>query len=530
MPVEADATALHVYNMPKKGINLFVEKSEINEDEAVKTTNMFWRDGLQKRRGYSKFETDQVISSKTVTGVHRFYYGASSKQTLAAAGTVVAHHNGSTWVNAKTGLTDSQQVLFETWGALEKLYVANGADAPFSWDGSSAAALTGLGGDVVQFLSYQDRLLYISNSELGGLGWSASFVDNSWKSPTNTGVEPDTKLNGMVIHAAQVSDAGLKAKVLLAGNNGMYLFSGTDLRVPSTTGNYQIDSLATRVGCESPLTMKWTPAGTLWLGSDKQVYILPYDSLTPVPVGHKITAEGNKDEDGLESIPAAQMKNASAVYHDGFYKLSIAPSGSTVNSQQYWLDIARLERDENRFWGPWYGPMKGMNFHGQTVLSGPGDNGEWYGGESKAATGAFVYEAGQAGTFADSGVAMAIEFQSFYNSMSVQTLNKVLHKLEIELLSTSGSYNIDYFDTIGKIKNGDVLSLVDDTILWGAGVWGSFKWQSTGPSREQFPIDPAIHCKYLSLLIKFTSSTEVKLYKIMVEELQQHDPLGGIEQ
>ena len=192
--------------------------------------------------------------------------------------------------------------------------------------------------------------------------------------------------------------------------------------------------------------------------------------------------------------------------------------------------IARLERDENRFWGPWYGPMKGMNFHGQTVLSGPGDNGEWYGGESKAATGAFVYEAGQAGTFADNSVAMAIEFQSFYNSLSVQTLNKVLHKLEIELLSTSGSYNIDYFDTIGKIKNGDVLSLVDDTILWGAGVWGSFKWQSTGPSREQFPIDPAIHCKYLSLLIKFTSSTEVKLYKIMVEELQQHDPLGGIEQ
>ena len=68
MPVEADATALHVYNMPKKGINLFVEKSEISENEAVKTTNMFWRDGLQKRRGYSKFETDQIISSKTVYG------------------------------------------------------------------------------------------------------------------------------------------------------------------------------------------------------------------------------------------------------------------------------------------------------------------------------------------------------------------------------------------------------------------------------------------------------------------------------
>jgi len=67
MPVEADATDLHTYKMPKKGVNLYVEKSEINEEEAVKTTNMFWRDGMQKRKGYAKFETDQVQSSKKET-------------------------------------------------------------------------------------------------------------------------------------------------------------------------------------------------------------------------------------------------------------------------------------------------------------------------------------------------------------------------------------------------------------------------------------------------------------------------------
>jgi hypothetical protein len=529
MPVEADATDLHVYKMPKKGVNLYVEKTEISSEEAVKTTNMFWRDGLQKRKGYSKFETDEIATSKKVTGVHRFYYSTASKQTLASAGTVVKYHDGATWQDAKTGLTDGAQVLFETWGALDKLYVANGVEAPFSWSGSAAASLTGLTGAVIQFLSYQDRLLYLSNTTPGGLGWSNSFVDDVWSAPSTTGVQPDSHLHGMVIHAAQVSDAGLASKVLLGGSDGMYLFSGNDLRTPSTTGDYKIESLGTRVGCESPLTMKWTPSGTIYLGTDKQLYILPFNSLTPVPIGHKITAEGNQDEDGLESIPAAQMPNASAVYHDGFYKLSIAVTGGTTNSRQWWLDVNRLDRDENRFWGPWYGPMKGMNFHGQTVLSGPGDNNEWYAGESNGATGGFVYEASQSGTFADSGSAMDIEFQTFYNPLSVETLNKVLHRLEIELLSTSGSYNIDYFDTVKKIKNGDVLSLTDDTILWGAQQWGAFNWQSTGPSREQFPIDPAIHCRYLSLLFKFTSSTEVKLYKIMVEELQQYDPLGGIE-
>ena len=101
----------------------------------------------------------------------------------------------------------------------------------------------------------------------------------------------------------------------------MYLFSGNDLRTPATTGDYKIESLATKYGCNAPLTMQWTPAGTIYLGTDKMVYILPFESLTPVPVGHKITAEGNQKEDGLESIPAGQLAKASAVYHDGFYKL-----------------------------------------------------------------------------------------------------------------------------------------------------------------------------------------------------------------
>ena len=530
MPVEADATDLHTYKMPKKGVNLYVEKSEINEEEAVKTTNMFWRDGMQKRKGYAKFETDQVFTSKKVTAIHRFYYGTASKQTLAAAGTKIRYHNGSTWVDVYTSLTDSSQVLMETWGATDKVYLANGVEDAKSWSGSSAAALTNLTSNaVIQFLAYQDRLLYISNTTPGGLGWSNSFVDDAWSAPSTTGVQPDSKLHGMVIHAAQVSDAGLAAKVLLAGANGMYLFSGNDLRTPATTGDYKIESLATRYGCNAPLTMQWTPAGTIYLGTDKQVYILPFNSLTPVPVGHKITAEGNQKEDGLESIPSGQLPNASAVYHDGFYKLSIAATGATTNNRQWWLDIARLVRDENRYWGPWYGPMKGMTFHGQTVLSGPGDNGEWYGGESNATVGGFVYEASQIGTFSDSGTAMDIELQTFYNPLSVQTLNKVLHHLEFELLSTSGSYNIDYFDTIQKIKNGDVLSLTDETVQWGAAQWGTFKWQATGPSRLRHQIDPAIHTKYLSILVKFTSSTDVRIYKIMAEEQQQYDPLGVIE-
>ena len=181
MPVEADATAIHSFLLPKEGVNLYVEKSEISNVEAVKTENMFWRDGMQKRAGYAKFETDEVFADKKVTAVHRFYYSTASRQLLAAAGTTVKYHDGSTWQNVYTSLTDSAQVHMETWGATDKCYIANGVQDPKSWSGSSAAALTGLSSNaVIQFLAYQDRLLYLSNTTPGGLGWSNSFVDNAW--------------------------------------------------------------------------------------------------------------------------------------------------------------------------------------------------------------------------------------------------------------------------------------------------------------------------------------------------------------
>ena len=44
----------------------------------------------------------------------------------------------------------------------------------------------------------------------------------------------------MVQHSISGADSGYEAAVLLAGANGMYIFQGTDLRVPFTTGDYTI--------------------------------------------------------------------------------------------------------------------------------------------------------------------------------------------------------------------------------------------------------------------------------------------------
>lgn len=527
MPLfEEDFTALYDYPLAKKGINLHVSGNDLVPEEALLTRNLFWRNGMIKRTGYIKLSEDEVASGKRVTSLHRFYFGENGRQLLAAAGTVIRQFDGASWVDISTGLTDSRQVLMETWGALDQVYMANGIDSPSSWNGSLLSPLTGLVGKVVQFLSYQDRLLYISDdtADIGGLGWSGSYEDSVWEAPNSTGVRPDTRLFGMIIHAAQSSDAGINTRVLLAGASGMFLFFGTDLAPVGLGGDYRIDALATNVGCVSPLTMAWTPAGTMYLGSDKMVYLLPFEALTPIPIGRKIFS--TSQQDGIEAIPASQLPNCSAVYHDGFYKLSIPTTNGVINKNQWWLDVERLARDDNRLWGPWYGPMEGMRFSAQEVQNGPGDNSEWIVGESDSGRGGFVYQADIKGNFSDLGENIPIGYQTFFNNLSSSLLNAVIHRIEFEMVASTGDYNIDYFDTVGKVRSSDALDLVGELVFLGESFYGDFFFNAIKPSRILQIVDPSIMVRFLSILIKNSSIEKFELLAIRVEEQIQQTPLG----
>lgn len=536
MPLEGDAQGLVAYPLAKKGVNLRTMRQDLTEEEAFKTINVFWRDGIEKRGGYQKLDDDKVSGDNSITGLHRFYFNVVSRQLLASSGEEVRFLDVGTWNLVKDGLVADAPVLFETWGAKDRVYMGNGVDAPFQWDGTTVSAITNLTETVIQFLAYQDRLLFISKSKPGELGWSNALDDTKWNFGTSagtgtgeTGVVPDTDLHGMVIHAAQVADAGVKAKVLIAGSNSMYIFSGTALITPSTDlgSDYSIESLATRIGCISPNTMKWTPKGTIYLGTDKQVYILPFDAITPIPIGQKITSSGEGREDGLEAIPASELPSISAVYHEGYYKLSIPARNGAFNSIQYWLDMDRMQIDENRYFGPWYGPMKGMRFESQIVQSGPGDNGEWIGGEGNGTLGGFVYQAGLVGSFEDDSEPISIEYQTFYNPLSVALLEKVIDKLELELRSKTATINIDFLDTTGKVGESVTTQIVQDTILWNQRLWNTFNWASILAVRIMVVPSPKnIKTRYLSIVIKVTSSSDFRLYGIGANVSEQSVPFG----
>ncbi len=518
MPVEGNATFYPSYQMAKKGINLHISAVEVTPLECIQSKNLYWRDGIIKRRGFNKVSNDEVSAGDKITGLHRFYKQDGSSDLLVSSGSVIVKQDGSTWSDIKTGLNSDLDTLMETWGALDAVYIGNGVDSGMKWDGSVISTIAGTAPPVkpIQFLSYQDRLLFIDSEKPGELRWSASFDDTVWQTAGQTGVRPDSQLFGLIIHSATVSDQGVQAKVLLAGANGMYIFSGSDL-TDSSTADFTINTVANKIGCNAPRTMTWTPMGTIYLGIDKQVYLLPFDSLFPVAIGDKISSE-NSSTNGIEDIPANAISKSSAVYHDGFYKLSFAGAGSSTNNKQFWLDVKRLELDENKHAGPWFGPMEGMEFGPMITLDGPNDSSQWYAGDSVGGSGrSLIYEGSFRDIFSDNLSDIDCTLQTFFSPLTEVALPKDVHFLESELLDENGSVIFDLHDITGAKRSGITLNTGGANNLYGTFLYGVELYSGPKIQRDRMGVDPAIHVRLLSVVVKSNGTKRFELYSLRVE-------------
>ena len=524
MPVNDAYTQVVNYPMSKRGVNIHDNILELHPEECLTSQNLVWENGMVKRGGQSLVSSTEVVSSKKILGLHRFYLADGTAQTLAACDTVVK--TGTDWATSvKTGLTAGLNTNFATWGALNKVYICNGTDKMHSWDGSSSADITIADGVPLQALPYQDRLLTI----IGGfLTWSGSYDDTgaNWVPASQAGVKPDSKLYGMCLHSASNEASSNDAKVLLAGSSGMYLFYGKDLRpIAGVQGDYSIFPISIPVGCSAPKTMCWTPRGTMWLGNDRQVYLLPFDSVSPIPVAMKIRSNIN-GVTGIESIPSAQVVNACAAYHDGYYKLSIAGSGNSVNNVQWWADVKRGFQDENNEFGPWYGPMIGQSISCFANMNGVGDVGQLMGGESNAK--GYVYFLGDNSVYSDieytDGSAKEVQayWQTYYNPLGNENLRKDVHKIEAALLDVLGTVIVNFLDIEGSLKVGQSFGLSGAAIYWNDNYWDEQYWSSSMPTRRVVDITPAIQPRRLSITVSHNSSVDTfELYSLNAEVKEQ---------
>ena len=508
---DPNVVRIHNYPVPTDGVNLNASIVELAETECIQSKNCVVRNGWVKRGGSAKYVDAEVVSDKAILGLHKFYYNPNSSQLLVVCDTIAKRLDGTSWTNIKTGLTTAKNTRICTWGPLQKAYFANGHDIPHKWDGSSSTAVSGTDypTKAIQFLPYRDRLLHIDANKPGYLGWSKSFTDSAWESVTNIGVRPDSQLYGMLLHSNANVNVGEQAKVLLAGADSMHLFSGELLGPPFVVGNYRVDALSIRVGCNAPRSMVWTPAGSMWLGLDREVYMLPFNSNVPVPMGSAIRSL-HHTLNGIESIPKAQIQNACAVYHDGFYKLAFASSGQTTNDTQFWLDITRLHQNKDKLWGPWYGPMKGMETAMFANFAGPGDAEELLYGEHNASTGGFVHQTAQSGVYTDNDVNIDVIIQTYFNPCGDPSFMKNVERMEAEMLNTTGDISMELHDIDGLYKRN--LNFIENNTLlkWGeeAAIWNTFYWQSNKPTRREVQVPPPARMRRVSVIVKQNIGTD----------------------
>jgi len=514
------------FPMAKRGVDLNSNIVEVHPEHCLTSQNLVYRNGMVKRLGMQSLIIPEggSIGNDRITGLHRFYPYGGTTRTVASYGVGVSYYDEATkdWVAISAGQTNNLMTHFTTWTPASggtHLYISNTTDTPKKWDGTTFSTVTAAPANTVQFLPYRDRLIALSAS--GAITWSDSHDDSSWSDGATTGALLDSSGKGLALHNSTNNDSGIESKVLIAGDEGMYLFSGTDMRTPASTGNYVLHKIF-NIGCVSPKTMVWTPEGTIWLGTDRQVYLLPFDKARPVPIGDKIRAVTREGEKGIESIPKGYITEACAVYSDGYYKLSVTSSGGSYNDTQWWLDVSRLFRDEgDSTYGPWYGPMTGANINCFAVYSGGADDGKLIGGEASAQED--LYELNVDGVYGDGASAATIQiyYKTFYHPLGSYEFTKDVHKIEAELLDVLGTVNVTAHEITGAVSSTFSFGLSGSAVYWDDAYWGDEYWSSSKPTRQKQDFSPGLHVRRLSLTIDHSSGNDTfQLYALRAQAVE----------
>lgn len=146
---------------------------------------------------------------------------------------------------------------------------------------------------------------------------------------------------------------------LLLCRRSAYLLTGETLfstetpdAVSGYAGSAELNTINYPCGCASAETLVMTPYGYIWASQD-DVWMFNTGQL-PVRIGSKIRP-------ALEKTPREQTWQWSAVYADGFYRLSVYGDGQGTEDfgkmgEQWWLDL-RNGPPQSHQDARWFGPM-----------------------------------------------------------------------------------------------------------------------------------------------------------------------------
>lgn len=513
---------VYTYSLPAAGLNIAKDQMSLHADESPWMKNCYYREGIQERRGMRNLTTTKLTTSGNTftSAVHRYYFDTASRWLLAGEGNIVTksgsiykyNESAGTWTlfisGRSTGTLD-----FTDWPALNSVFISDGVNPVIKFSGiSNYTTISGVqaGIGIKQTLPILDRMLGIDRTNPSFLKWTEPYNPDLWTSGHDAAkVGGAGQIEGLA-NFGLLTFEGYQQKALIFKSASTWLFSAVDLTLASFDA--RLDLVTNTVGCTAIKTAKATPLGTIFLGSDKQVYLLNIQ-LELKAIGTKIRSN-REDVQGIESIPTGVLFRSHATYHDGFYKLYVPGAGGGFPDTQFWLDIDNFQKDYAGLYGPWYGPITGQSINATCIQNGPSDGNELIGAEADPTIGPYVYimDAGStdlAGTTVNN---ITMQYHTNYNDHGRSEMNKSLKQIDYQHNRPGGTINL----VIADIDNVAVSGL--STIL------------SSGSNAERVQVipDERFIARNMSVQFTHTASDLLSIYKISAEgQIKSKKPFTG---
>jgi hypothetical protein len=265
--------------------------------------------------------------------------------------------------------------------------------------------------------------------------------------------------------------------------------------------NASLAQVSAEIGCPSGRTIVSTTVGVVFCGK-RSVYLFPPSTQEPQDIGWPI-------ETAIRDIPSDARNKSWAVFHRGFYKLSIALPGSAYPTVQWWLDLRHGLGDPPSWWGPHTFPaytasVKAANHPAE-------DDRQW------AALGAgSILLVDQAGQYVEDGappVPVVSKWTTAYlddGTPLVPKLAKRVRMIARVESNTSVACTVTGDEEIST--SGLLFFHATGGGLWNTGTWNEDEWSVSGLDLEELEISvPEIRARSFQVTLTHSDPTQLDL-------------------
>lgn len=502
-----------------KGVDLFSDATQIDPQRFRRLQNFYpprtAAHILAKRLGSAKFNSSAISGATRIDNMVRAWKSDGTKKLIVAArkaGNDELHYGDDiagtfTQITGGSALPASAKWFFVNWPLLGKVYA-------FSGDGTVPIQSSS------DFVTKSDMAAPAPNLPDARFGqFGAIFYSRliTARTPTNPNfyylfdVASDTAITNasqfgrinepitaIGINNYATSGASLQALLMLFGAHSTWYVAGDPTNTPPQEASHVI-------GCKSPKTFRNTEAGAMFLGTDRggsrNVYLVNADPKLPQKVGIRIFP-------ALQNIPETQLINASAEYHNGFYKLRFAAPGGATNTEEYWADLLPLVLGLPDAEVEWYGPMPNLALASLLVLDGPDDLGI-YGGDSSAGT---VWKLDQANSYVDGALTVAGQLFSPEWTEGDPIREKIWPGFSFGFLKTdNGQLQVDIVLNAGQARYSKTLSWTVSADQWDVGLWDVAQWAGGFFAEETLNWDTRLVGKSLQMQLTHAQATDYEI-------------------